>query len=130
MATALTNYEPGYRLINGSKLNDMVGIVNNLQGTGTPGPVTATTLNGNTVTTGTGTISPTYSGTFTLNGVTPVTVANTNVTANSQVLVTLKTVGGTVGTSAPNVRTITAGTGFTIAGIASDTSIYNYAILG
>lgn len=70
------------------------------------------------------------SGTFIANGVTPVTVANTSVTANSQVLVTLKTVGGTVGTSAPNVRTITPGTGFTIAGIASDTSTYNYAIIG
>lgn len=69
-------------------------------------------------------------GTFTANGVTPVTVANANITANSQVLVTLKTVGGTVGTSLPNVRTITPGTGFTIAGIASDTSIYNYAIIG
>lgn len=70
------------------------------------------------------------SGTFTANGATPVTVTNANVTANSQVLVTLKTVGGTVGTSAPNVRTITAGTGFTIAGIALDTSIYNYSIIG
>jgi hypothetical protein len=69
-------------------------------------------------------------GTFTLNGATPVTVANAAIDANSQVLVTLKTVGGTVGTSAPNVRTITAGTGFTIAGIASDTSVYNYAIIG
>jgi len=69
-------------------------------------------------------------GTFTANGATSVTVANTAITANSQVLVTLKTVGGTVGTSAPNVRTITAGTGFTIAGIASDTSVYNYAIIG
>jgi hypothetical protein len=57
-------------------------------------------------------------------------VANPVITANSQVLVTLKTVGGTVGTSAPNVRTITPGTGFTIAGIAGDTSVYNYAIIG
>lgn len=69
-------------------------------------------------------------GTFTANGATPVTVANATVTANSQVLVTLKTVGGTVGTSGPNVRTITAGTGFTIAGIALDTSVYNYMIIG
>lgn len=67
--------------------------------------------------------------TFTLNGATPVVVSDKLVTANSQILVTLKTVGGTVGTSAPNVRTITPGVGFTIAGIASDTSIYNYSIL-
>lgn len=69
-------------------------------------------------------------GTFTANGSTPVTVANTAVSPGSQILVTLKTVGGTVGTSGPNVRTITPGTGFTIAGISLDTSVYNYAILG
>lgn len=67
--------------------------------------------------------------TFTCNGATPVIVVDNRITVNSAVIVTLKTVGGTVGTSAPNVRTITAGTGFTIAGIASDTSIYNYSIL-
>lgn len=71
----------------------------------------------------------TAQGTFTANGATPVTVADANVTATSQILVTLKTVGGTVGTSAPNVRTITPATGFTIAGIALDTSVYNYAIV-
>lgn len=69
-------------------------------------------------------------GTFTANGATPVTVANTAVSPASQIMVTLKTVGGTVGTSAPNVRTITPGTGFTIAGIALDTSVYNYTIIG
>jgi hypothetical protein len=70
------------------------------------------------------------SGTFTANGATPVTVTNAAVTAGSNISVTLKTVGGTVGTSAPNVRTITPGTGFTIAGIALDTSTYNYEIRG
>lgn len=67
-------------------------------------------------------------GTFTANGATPVTVADTNVTANSSIVVTLKTVGGTVG-AIPAVKTITAGTGFTIAGTASDTSVYNYLII-
>lgn len=67
-------------------------------------------------------------GTFTCNGATPVTVANTAVTANSQVLITLKTVGGTVG-AIPSVKTITAGTGFTVSGTASDTSVYNYRII-
>ncbi len=70
----------------------------------------------------------TTSGTFTCNGVTPVTVADTNVTANSNIVVTLKTVGGTVG-AIPAIKTITAGTGFTIAGTASDTSTYQYLIL-
>ena len=68
-------------------------------------------------------------GTVTLNGATPVTVANTLITANSTVIFTLKTVGGTVG-AVPAVQTITAGTGFTVAGTAGDTSIYNYLVIG
>lgn len=68
-------------------------------------------------------------GTVVLNGVTPVTVANTAITANSVVVFTLKTVGGTVSANAPNVLTITPGTGFTVGGTALDTSTYNYAIL-
>lgn len=69
------------------------------------------------------------SGTFVCNQATPVTVADAAVTATSQILVTLKTVGGTVG-AIPHVATITPGTGFTIVGVASDTSTYNYQILG
>lgn len=68
-------------------------------------------------------------GTVTLNDATPVTVANTNVTANSIIVFTLKTVGGTVG-AYPTVDTITPGTGFTVSGGASDTSTYNYLIIG
>ncbi len=67
-------------------------------------------------------------GTFTANGATPVVVAAASVTANSLVLITLKTVGGTVG-AVPAVKTITVATGFTVAATASDTSVYNYAIL-
>lgn len=69
------------------------------------------------------------SGTVTLNGATNVTVANTNVTADSIIVFTLKTVGGTVSPNAPNVKTITPGTGFAVAGTASDTSVYNYRII-
>lgn len=69
-------------------------------------------------------------GTYVNNGSTPVTVSNAAVTANSIIVFTLKTVGGTVSASAPNVKTITAGTGFTVAGLASDTSTYNYEIRG
>lgn len=69
------------------------------------------------------------SGTFTMNGATPVTVANTAVTPESNILITLKTVGGTVGAH-PAIQTITSGTGFTVAGTALDTSVYNYLILG
>lgn len=67
-------------------------------------------------------------GTVTLTGTTAVTVNNTNITASSQVLFTLKTVGGTVG-AYPVIKTITVGTGFTVAGTAADTSTYNYAII-
>jgi len=68
-------------------------------------------------------------GTVTLNGATPVAVGNTSITANSGILFTLKTVGGTVSPNAPNVLTITPGTGFTVAGTALDTSVYNYHII-
>ena len=72
---------------------------------------------------------PAEAGTFTANGASAVTVANANVTANSIIIFTLGTVGGTVG-AYPAVKTITPGTGFTVACTASDTSIYNYLILG
>lgn len=68
-------------------------------------------------------------GTFTANGATPVTVANTAFGPNSVVAISLKTVGGTVGVQ-PHLLTTTPGTGFTVSGTASDTSIYNYSITG
>ena len=68
-------------------------------------------------------------GTVTLNGATPITVANALTSANSSIIFTLKTVGGTVSPNAPNVLTITPGTGFTVGGTALDTSVYNYVIL-
>ncbi len=68
-------------------------------------------------------------GTFTLNGTTAVTVPNANLTANSMILMSLKTVGGTVGAQ-PVPSTVTPGTGFTVVGTASDTSVYSYLILG
>jgi hypothetical protein len=69
------------------------------------------------------------SGTYVaLTGGGAVTVTDSRVTANSVIIFTLKTVGGTVGAS-PHVLTITPGTGFTVSGTASDTSTYNYLIL-
>jgi hypothetical protein len=88
------------------------------------------------INTTTGQVSPindlmsTFHGTVTLNGATGVVVANTNVTANSTIIFTLKTIGGTPSPNAPNVTAITAGTGFTVAGTAGDTSVYNYRIFG
>lgn len=66
---------------------------------------------------------------FTCNGVTPVTVAYAGLTANSVVIPSLKTVGGTVG-ALPVVQTVTPGTGFTIQGTASDTSVYSLLVVG
>jgi len=70
------------------------------------------------------------SGTFTANQTSSVTVADAGVTANSALIFTLGTVGGTVGNSGPVVKTITPGTGFTVTALASDTSIYNYLRIG
>ncbi len=67
-------------------------------------------------------------GTVTLNGVTPVTITNSSITANSGIVFTLKTVGGTVG-AYPVIQTITPTTGCNVAGTALDTSIYNYHII-
>jgi len=68
-------------------------------------------------------------GTFTANGATAVVVPATQVTANSQVNITLKTVGGTPA-GAPFLSAITPGTGFSVKSVAGDTSVYNYAVLG
>jgi hypothetical protein len=67
-------------------------------------------------------------GTFTANSGSAVTVVNANVTANSVILFGLKTVGGTP--AAPFMVTVTPGTGFTVNSGGSDTSVYNYWILG
>lgn len=68
-------------------------------------------------------------GTFVCNGASNVTVTDPRITANSVVVITLRTVGGTVG-AIPRLTTVTPGTGFTVAGTASDTSTYNYRIIG
>lgn len=66
-------------------------------------------------------------GTFTLVAGT-VTVTNTSVTANSVIMCSVKTVGGTPSVYEP-VATINAGVGFTMTGLATDTSTYNFVIL-
>lgn len=67
-------------------------------------------------------------GTFVCNGVTPVSVSNTSIAITDTIIVSLNTVGGTVG-AIPAIQTITPSSGFTIAGTASDTSTYNYTII-
>jgi hypothetical protein len=66
-------------------------------------------------------------GQVTLTGTTAVTVANTSIATSDVISFSLSTVGGTVG-AAPNLKTITAATGFTVAGSAGDTSTYNYIV--
>jgi hypothetical protein len=69
-------------------------------------------------------------GTFT-SSTTPaaVSVAAPSITANSVILITLKTKSGTP--VAQVIQTITPGTGFTVEGAASgDTSVYNYRVIG
>jgi len=42
--SALDSFTPGFRLVDGSQLNDIVDAVNNLTGNGTAGPVAGSTL--------------------------------------------------------------------------------------
>ena len=67
-------------------------------------------------------------GTFVCNGITPVTVGNTSFAITDAVIISLNTVGGTVG-ALPHLATATGGTGFTTVGTALDTSTYNYALI-
>lgn len=68
------------------------------------------------------------SGTVTANAATPVPVTNANVTATSQILLTYKS--GTQGATGAFVSSKTAGTGFSIKSVTSDTAIYDYLIIG
>lgn len=67
-------------------------------------------------------------GTFTANGTNSVTITNTSIAVSDFIGISLNTVGGTVG-AMPTIKTITASTGFTVTATASDTSVYNYAII-
>ena len=67
-------------------------------------------------------------GTFVANGVTPVVVTNTNIAITDAIIISLNTIGGTVGVQ-PHVSAITATTSFAVTCTATDTSTYNYAII-
>lgn len=62
------------------------------------------------------------------NGATPVTVADTKVTANSIITLTINTVGGTA--HGGFVSSKTASVGFSFNSLAGDTSTYDYKIEG
>lgn len=76
----------------------------------------------------TGNFTGKSTGTCTANNTTPVSVSNTNVTANSIILLTVKTATGANAGQA-YISSTTPSTGFSITSGAADTSIYNYMIL-
>ena len=67
-------------------------------------------------------------GTFTCTSGGTITIANANELATSDVIISLNAQGGTISTP-PGMKTVTAGTGFTVLCATSDTSVYNYDIL-
>lgn len=73
---------------------------------------------------------PVASGTVTLNGATPVVVANANVKLTSQIELSLNTVGGNPPLSQPFVSALVAATSFSVRCIAASTenSIMNWVI--
>lgn len=69
----------------------------------------------------------TATGTITLNGTTAVSTALTSVAAGSVILLAYKTPAGTPG--AAYVSAKTAGVGFDVKSVASDTSVIQYYVL-
>jgi hypothetical protein len=67
-------------------------------------------------------------GTVTANNTSPVSASNTSVTANSVILLTVKTATGANAGQA-YVSSTTPSTGFSITSGAADTSVYNYLII-
>jgi hypothetical protein len=75
----------------------------------------------------TGNFTGKSTGTITATNANPVVVSNTNVTANSIILLTVKTATGANAGQA-YVSSTTASTGFSITSGAADASVYNYMI--
>lgn len=67
-------------------------------------------------------------GTFVANGATPVVISNSSIAITDCILISLNTIGGTVGVQ-PHVSAISAGVSFTVTCTVLDTSTYNYAII-
>jgi hypothetical protein len=90
---------------------------------GTANPVNVGPLVGATVN-----VPSARGGSFVCTGGGTITIANANELATSDVLFSLNAQGGTI-TTPPAMKTVTAGTGFTVLCGATDTSTYNYVIL-
>ena len=67
-------------------------------------------------------------GTFVCTNGGTITISNTNELITSDIIISMNTAGGTITTS-PAMKSVTAGTGFTVLCGATDTSTYNYDIL-
>lgn len=106
----------------------IVTVSNDAVGTTNFGSLTATqlTVNGPTAV---DTLEVAARGQFTANGASLVSVDFTGLTATSVVGISLAEIGGTVG-AVPSVKTVEPGVGFTVSGTASDTSVYNYVVIG
>ncbi len=66
-------------------------------------------------------------GTVTVNGINTITISNSEVTTDSVIILSVKTVDGTIGPA--YISSITAGTGFAVKSRTGDTSVYNYLII-
>jgi hypothetical protein len=93
---------------------------------GTPG--IASVQVPNLISLGTINVAAARKGTFTCTAGGTITVSNTLEAATSDVIISLNTAGGTIST-APAMKTVTSGTGFTMLCGTLDTSVYNYDIL-
>jgi hypothetical protein len=78
--------------------------------------------------TGSLTSPTTRRGTFTCTAAGTITVASTPVIVGSDILITLETASGTI-TTTPAIKTLTAGTGFSVLCGATDTSVYRFTVL-
>jgi hypothetical protein len=68
-------------------------------------------------------------GFFTYTGDSPMIVNNSTVKTTSNIILTLSSASPSVPTTIPFVTGITAGTSFSVTGVSTDRSIYNYIIL-
>jgi len=109
----------------------VTGVLTASAGVNSTGDVTITSGNAVVATAGKGVKvkegSNATMGTLAVNGATPVVVSTTAVTANSRIFLTTNVAGGTPAFC--YVSTRTAGTSFTVQGVASDTSTVAWLIV-
>lgn len=85
-------------------------------------------LDGSLISTGSLTLATARKGTFTCTAAGTITIANALEQLSSDVVISLNSQSGTISTP-PAMKTVTAGTGFTVLCGVADTSVYNYDIL-